>query len=199
MKDAIKLLLSLQDKDLDVDRLKAELASIPGKITGLKSDIQSAKKALEDAKSELTHLQLAKKQKELDLDAQESAVRKHSNELNSVKTNEAYRALVGEIEKAKQDKSALEDQILQNMEQTDQATRVWKEKESGSKSHEAGLINRISELENKAKEIEQTLAVKATEREQALAALPNNLSDQDNKLSCESCSRIVYLEEVPAA
>src|SRR5258708_18316963 len=41
MKDAIKLLLSLQDKDLDVDRLKAELASIPGKITGLKSDIRS--------------------------------------------------------------------------------------------------------------------------------------------------------------
>ena len=135
MKDTIKLLLNFQDRDLEVDRLKTELAAIPGKITVLKNDMAAARKALEDAKKDLTALQLVKKQKELDLETQETAVRKHSAELNSIKTNEAYRALVGEIDKAKEEKSLLEDQILQNMEATDQAMRVWKEKEAGSKSH----------------------------------------------------------------
>jgi len=239
MKDSIKQLLSLQERDLELDQVRESIAAIPKKIADLKNDIQSAKTALEDAKKEMTQLQLAKKQKELDLDAQESAVRKHATELNSVKTNEAYKALLGEIEKAKQEKSILEDQILQNMEQMDQATRTWKEKEAGSKSHESGLLSQISDLEHKKTELEQSLAAKLAERDQTFSTLPKDLAGQYNKLrngkhvkaavvpirseqcsgchmkvsqnlinevrrgqklmTCESCSRIVYLEEVPAA
>ena len=239
MNEMIKLLLSVQDRDLDLDRLRAEMTAIPGRISTFKGEIQAAKTALEDAKKEMTQLQMAKKQKELDLDSQESAVRKHSTELNSVKTNEAYRALMGEIDKAKQEKSALEDQILQIMEQMDQATRTWKEKEAGSKSFEAGVLKQISDAETKQKELEQSIAAKQTERDQALGTLPKNLADQYNRLrsgkrtgaavvpirseqcfgchmkisqnvinevrrgqklmTCENCSRIVFLEEVPAA
>jgi predicted nucleic acid-binding Zn-ribbon protein len=238
MNDMIKLLLGVQERDLELDRLRGELAAIPAKRAALKAEIQTAKTALEEAKKEMTQLQMAKKQKELDLDGQETAVRKHSNELNSVKTNEAYRALLGEIEKAKEEKSALEDQILQIMEQMDQAGRNWKEKEAGSKAHEAGILKQISDWEAKQKELEQVLVTRDAERAQAFSALPKNLADQYNKLrngkyikaavvpvrseqcagchmkvsqnlinelrrgqklmTCESCSRIVYLEEVPA-
>src|SRR6266403_5228479 len=149
MKDMIKSLLSLQERDLELDRWRAELLAIPAKISGLKSDIQAAKTALEDAKKDMMQLQLTKKQKELDLDAQEAAIRKHSTELNAVKTNDAYRALLGEIEKAKEEKSRLEDQILQIMEQSDQAARVWKEKEAASKTDEAALLKQISDWEAK--------------------------------------------------
>src|SRR5882724_1227838 len=160
MNDTIKTLLSLQDRDLELDKLRAEQAAIPGKIAKVEGEIQAAKKALEDAKKEMTDLQLAKKQQELDLDAQETAVRKHSTELNSVKTNEAYRALLGEIDKAKEGKSALEDQILQVMEQIDQANKSWKEKEAGYKGNEAGLMRQISDLEAKQKELSEQIAVK---------------------------------------
>ncbi len=238
MKDIIKSLLALQDRDLDLDRLRADLASIPAKIVKLKSDIQAAKTALEDAKKDMIQLQMAKKQKELDLDTQEGAVRKHSTELNSVKTNEAYRALLGEIEKAKQEKSGLEDQILQIMEQLDQAAKVWKDKEATSKTDEAALQKQISDWEAKQAEIEQTIAAKELEREQAFSGLSKSLAESYKKLrngyrgaavvpirkeqcsgchmkvsqnlinevrrgqklvSCESCSRIVYLEEAIVA
>jgi len=235
MKEEIKQLLSVQERDLELDRFRAELAAIPAKVAALKKEIQTAKTALEDAKKEMTTLQMAKKQKELDLDSQESSVRKHSTELNSVKTNEAYRALMGEIEKAKQEKSVLEDQILQIMEQMDVATRTWKEKEAGSKTNESGLLNKIADHEAKQKELEQKISAKETERDQVLGALPKPLSVQYGRLrsgkrtgaavvpirneqcsgchmkisqnvinevrrgqklmSCESCSRIVYLEE----
>src|ERR1019366_3000932 len=160
MKDAIKSLLGLQERDQELDRLSADLASVPGKIAEIKASIDGAKKALEDAKKEATQMQLVKKQKELDLDAQETSIRKHSTDLNAVKTNEAYRALMGEIEKAKLGKSALEDQILQLMEQIDQANKSWKEKEAGYKANESGLLVQIAEWEAKRKELEQMVAAK---------------------------------------
>src|SRR5882672_3326964 len=182
MIDMIKSLLSLQDRDLELDRWRGELLAIPTKITKLKADIQAAKTALEEAKKEMNQLLLTKKQKELDLDTQEAAIRKHSTELNAVKTNDAYRALLGEIEKAKQEKSGLEDQILQIMDQSDQATRLWKEKEATSKADEAALQKQILDWEAKQKELEQTIAAKETDREQAFSVLPKNLAESYKKL-----------------
>ena len=238
MKDTIKSLLSLQERDLELDRLRGELAAIPGKIARLNADIQAAKTALEDAKKEMTQLLLTKKQKELDLETQEGAIRKHSTELNAVKSNDAYRALLGEIEKAKLDKSQLEDQILQMMGQSDQAARLWKEKEAAARVTEADLRKQITDWEAKQKELQQTITTKDAEREQAVAGLSRKLAEQYNKLragkrgaavvpirdeqcsgchmkvsqnlinevrrgqklmTCESCSRIVYLEEAIAA
>jgi predicted nucleic acid-binding Zn-ribbon protein len=234
MNDSIKLLLALQDRDLELDRLNADLVAIPKRIAEIKSGISAAKAALEDAKKEVTALQMLKKQKELDLETQEGSIRKHSTELNAVKTNEAYRALLGEIEKAKQTQSALEDQILQTMEQIDQANKSWKEKETSYKANEAGLLKQVSDWEAKQKELEQILTGKQAERQSAFEALPKNLSAQYDKLrkgkrgaavapirneqcsgchmkvsqnlinevrrgqrmmTCESCSRIVYLED----
>lgn len=238
MKDAIKLLLALQERDLEIDRLKAESAAIPAKASAVKAEIQGLKTALDDAKKELTQHQLNKKQKEIDLETQEGAIRKHAGELNAVKSNEAYKALLGEIERAKSDKSALEDQILQLMEQIDQATRVWKEKEANAKNSESGLLKQVADLEAKQKSLDEEAAKKTVERDQAFAELPPKLSDQyarirNNKkgaavvalrgeqcsgchmrvsqnlinevrraqtlMTCESCSRIVYLEEALAA
>jgi len=238
MKDAIKSLLSLQERDLELDRVQAELSAVPGKIAEIKASIDAAKKALEDAKKEVTALQMSRKQKEMDLESQESSIRKHSAELNAVKTNEAYRALLGEIDKAKQATSSLEDQILQAMEQIDQANKTWKEKEAGFKASESGLLKQISDLEARQKELQETLVAKQAERETAFAALPKSLSGPYDKIrkgkrgapivpirneqcsgchmkvsqnsinevrrglkmiTCESCSRIIYLEETVAA
>ncbi|MFA5975570.1 MAG: C4-type zinc ribbon domain-containing protein [Elusimicrobiota bacterium] len=237
MNDSIKHLLALQQQDLELDRLRAEAAAIPAKVLALQAEIQSNKTVLENAKKEVIQLQLSRKQKELDLEAQESAIRKHSTDLNAVKTNDAYRALLGEIEKAKTDKSALEDLILQIMDQTDQAHRAWKEKEISAKTVETDLQRQISELEARQKQLAEHVSAQQTEREQAGAALAKKLVEPYERLrknragaavvpilkeqcsgchmkvsqnlinevrrgqklmSCEHCSRIVFLEEAPA-
>lgn len=238
MNESIRQLLSLQERDLELDRLQTELAAIPAKVAALKNQIQANKTALENAKKELTQLQLDKKNKEVDLESQEGAIRKHATELNAVKSNDAYRALLGEIDKAKKDKSALEDQILQVMEQIDQANRSWKEKETAAKAEETDFQRQISDWETKQKNLEELAAQKKTEREQSTGALNKALFEQYQRLrqggrgsavvplrseqcsgchmkvsqnlinevrrgqklmTCESCSRIVYLEEVATA
>lgn len=182
MNDSIKQLLDLQEKDSELDRLRHDAALLPAKVTALKGDIQQNKTALEAAKKDLTALQLLKKQKDLDLDAREAAVRKHSGDLNAVKTNEAYKALLGEIEKAKQEKSALEDEILKIMDQIDQANKVWKEKESSAKGVEAGLLKQISDVEARQQELQAQITQKQADREAAASALPPALRSPYDRL-----------------
>jgi len=234
MNELIKQVLTLQTQDVELDHLQAEAAAIPAKIAAIKKDIQDRKGALEGAKKDLMHFQSAKKARELDLEAQEASIRKHSGDLNNVKTNEAYRALVGEIDKAKAERSKFEDAILQLMDQIDQANKIWKEKEAVSKSDENGLLKQISELEEKQKSLEQQAADKKTQRDQLFAVLAKPLAETYQRirgnrkgaaavpirseqctgchmkvaqslinevrrgqkiLTCESCSRILYLED----
>jgi len=237
MNDSIRRLLKLQEGDLELDRIVREIAAIPARVAALKMKMRDEKIALENAKKDLTQLQMARKQKELDLETQEASIRKHSTELNAVKTNDAYRALLGEIEKAKKDKSVLEDQILQGLEDLDKAGRLWKEKELAHQGLEADLQKQISEWEARQRSLEQDVAARQSVRAQAAEALPKGLLAQYERLrqggrgaavvaihseqcggchmkvsqnlinevrrgqkliACESCSRIVYLEEVAA-
>src|ERR1700679_3526932 len=110
--ESIKQLLNVQERDAEMDGFRMESAAIPKRVAALKAEIQANKTALENAKKDLLQFQLAKKEKDMDLETREASIRKHSGELNAVKTNEAYRALVGEIDKAKQEKSAFEDEVL---------------------------------------------------------------------------------------
>jgi len=236
MNESIKKLLSLQTRDTEVDRLRAEAAAVPALITKLKADIQANKTALEAAKKDLIQFQLAKKEKDIDLDIRDATIRKHTGELNVVKTNEAYKALVGEIDKAKREKSELEDQVLVLMEQIDTANKSWKEKEAAAKGVQDGFQKQISEWESKQQAIESQIQQKVAEREAEAGALDAKLIEPYNRLRqnkrvnavvpvrkeqcmgchmkvsqnllneirrgqkmmpCESCARIVYLEEVP--
>jgi predicted nucleic acid-binding Zn-ribbon protein len=238
MNEAVKQLLSLQSRDLEIDNLKADLASVPKSIESAKKQIIDAKQALEDSKKELTHLQMVRREKEADLEGREAAIRKHTTELNSIKSNEAYKALLVEIDKAKQDKSVLEDGVLELMVQIDAANRVWKEREAAGKVEEGKLLGQVAALETKQKDLEQQLAQKQSERQEAsgqvakaaletyerirnarggAAVVPihkeqctgchlkvspnfiNQLGGGHKMMVCESCSRIVYLEEAPKA
>jgi len=182
MNDSITKLLNLQNRDTEIDRLKSETAAIPAHITKLKNEIAANKAALENAKKDLITFQLAKKQKDLDLETREGSIRKHSGDLNAVKTNEAYKALLGEIEKAKQEKSAIEDDVLQLMEQIDQANKIWKEKEASAKGVEAGLQKQISDWESKQKDLESQTVQKQTERESEMTALDKKLVEPYERL-----------------
>ena len=87
MNESIQQLLKVQEQDSAYDRLRAESSAIPKKVEALKAEIQANKTALENAKKDLVQFQLAKKQKDLDLETREAAIRWHSGELNALKTN----------------------------------------------------------------------------------------------------------------
>src|SRR5262249_25176046 len=110
-KDNFAQLVRLQEQDKVLDALKTALDKVPADVAAIQKIIEAEKAKIQEVKAKSNQLQLAKKEKESEVQAKEAAVRKHGEELNKVKTNDAYKALLSEIEKAKKDASDLETRI----------------------------------------------------------------------------------------
>ncbi|MHB9156399.1 MAG: zinc ribbon domain-containing protein [Endomicrobiales bacterium] len=147
VKENIKLLISLQEKDLVLDKLRHQAEAIPKEIEAQKGLVSEHRSSAEEKKKSLIQMQLKRKDKEGELAAKEGEIRKHSTELNSVKSNEAYRALLVEIESAKQDKSNLENEILGLMEKIEAESAFLKEEEKKQKQQEGEIQAEVSRRE----------------------------------------------------
>ncbi len=150
----IKLLVQLQEKDKALDGLKVELENIPAQIQELKDALEAQKNLAVSGKESSSKLQLLKKEKELAVSEREQAIAKHQVELNQVKSNDAFKALLTEIEKAKTEKDNFETEILETLEQLDNAVlqekmfqKEFQEAEKRTQSAVTALLAREKELE----------------------------------------------------
>src|SRR5581483_838593 len=125
-KENLNQLIALQQKDAALDKVKAILDQIPVMVGNLKSQLESEKSKATEIKNKVIGLEKKKKEKELELAQKEEAAKKHGAELNTVKTNEAFKALQTEIGFAKQAASEIETEILQLMDQIDAARKEEK-------------------------------------------------------------------------
>lgn len=121
IKDSLAALIALQAKDKILDAIQKEIDAVPPRVAALKNDLESEKKHMNEAKAKILELEKRKKSKELDAAAKEDAARKHSTQLNELKSNDAYKAMQAEIEKEKAAAGDIETEILQIMEEIDKA------------------------------------------------------------------------------
>ncbi|MBI3550455.1 MAG: hypothetical protein HY078_15565 [Elusimicrobia bacterium] len=171
-KDTLPQLVRLQEQDRVCDALHAAIEQIPVEIKKLSETLESEKAGVAAAKAATTKFQLAKKEKELTLGQKEEAIRKHGTELNSVKTNEAYRALQNEIDKAKNDVSDLETAILTLMEEIDKAGQEEKKAANILKEGEGKIQAQIKTLEAKKAELTAKAQEEKTKRDAISATIP---------------------------
>jgi len=120
-KEALQALVALQLKDKHLDSIQHEIDAVPPRIASLKADLENEKRHMNEAKAKIVDLEKKKKTKELDVAQQEEAARKHSSQLNELKSNDAYKAMQAEIEKEKAKAGDIETEILQIMEDIDKA------------------------------------------------------------------------------
>ncbi|MDD5303507.1 MAG: C4-type zinc ribbon domain-containing protein [Elusimicrobia bacterium] len=125
-KEALQALVALQQKDKHLDAIQYEIDAVPPRIDALKADLENEKRHMNEAKARILELEKKKKTKELDVAAQDEAARKHSGQLNDLKSNDAYKAMQAEIEKEKAKAGDIETEILQIMEDIDAAKAVEK-------------------------------------------------------------------------
>ncbi|MDE2491506.1 MAG: hypothetical protein KGM24_11705, partial [Elusimicrobia bacterium] len=120
-KEGLRALVALQEKDKVLDGVQKEIDAVPPKIAAAKADLEGEKRHMEAAKARILELEKAKKAKELDVAAKIEAARKHSTQLNELKSNDAYKAMQAEIDKEKAAADGIETEILQLMEEIDKA------------------------------------------------------------------------------
>ena len=120
-KEALQALVALQLKDKHLDAIQHEIDAVPPRIASLKADLEGEKRHMDAAKATILELEKKKKSKELDVAAKDEAARKHSSQLNDLKSNDAYKAMQVEIEAEKKAAGDIETEILQIMEDIDKA------------------------------------------------------------------------------
>lgn len=153
----IRSLIDLQARDKAINDLAGKIAAVPREIQAINDAFEEKRGDMNTAKDALVKLQVEKKAKELVIAEKDEEIRKHQRELNMVKDNNAFKALLTEIERARKDQDETETSILGLMEAVDKAVAEDRRLQQEVKKLEEEKNLRTKELETAKKDMETAL------------------------------------------
>ena len=179
-----------------IDVLK-RVQSLKNKINGLetsqerrKQDVQKKKAQIEKEKAlaekkqeERITVQKDIDRKELDLKTDEGKIAKYNVQLNSIKTNKEYSALITEIGSKKADMSILEDEILDTMSRLEMANQGYVKATEALKNEEESLKNLINVVDTEGKEADIEIENIKNEQKKYIDLLDEHSLNNYNRLA----------------
>jgi len=161
--------------DIRLHEVRARLAVFPKRLAEVNARVEGARAQLIRAKEAHTQSLKDRKTFEMDVDQWKEKVRKYKDQTGSVKTNEAYKALLHEIEMAEKEIASAEDRLLDRMVAGEEYVRQVKAAEKA-----------IAEIEVSAKTEQQAISADyaaadkqrvalEAERKLAVADVPEDL------------------------
>ncbi len=192
----LPMLLSLQQLDDKLSAFGQKKQEIPERIQAMTQAFEDEKKQLEDDRQRLKEASL--RQRNLEKQLQESAEERKNKQkkLLDVKTNAEYKALLKEIEYAKQADSATEDDILVVFEEIDSLEQAIKEKEKSIRESESKLKEETLRLEREGVEVDKEHQILQGERKKVAAELdPAVLGDYEKIRSKRAGQAVVTVKK----
>ena len=182
LKEVLLQLSELQEKDTKIVEQQNKVNKFPADIENKKSELLKIKEDFENKKSAYVKLNTLKKEKESLLNEKEAAIAKHTASLNSIKSNDLYKACLLEIEKAKADKSVVEDEILQLMEDIDKEIVNLKKYETETKQQEENINKELKEMDSSVNKIKEDVSVLQKDRDEFAKVIPANILSQYERI-----------------
>jgi len=182
MLEILQQLLVVQDRDRRLAQLKSEAARIPIEVAAAKKRLADESAKFETAKTELKHIETERKQLEVDADAKRQQILKYRTQLNLIKSNTEYQALLKEINKAEGDIRQVEDVELDVMDRLDKLQVVLKQEQAELKELTGKADAEQGELQKRAKLIEAETAQLQGEREKLVAGIDADALSRYNRL-----------------
>ena len=175
MKEFLNNLRMLQQIDNELAALSFKNLEIPKKIEGMKLAVKAVKDDLEKEKH--THLEQKKQYKlaELEQKAIEEKINQYSVQLYQAKTNEQYKAFLKEIEGQKLAKNKVEDQMLENLEQTETAEKKIEMLTKELAEVESETLSKVAALEKDEKDIKAAIKNREEERKRSVQNLSKDI------------------------
>jgi len=176
----LQMLLSLQQLDDKLSAIDQKKREIPERIRAIEQAMGEAKKELEDHQHRLKEASLRQRKLEKQLQENAEERKKKQKRLLEVKTNEEYKALLKEIDYAKQADSETEDEILAVFEEIDSLEKALQEKEQSTRENEKKLQEERQRLEREIPEMDREHQFLQHERKTVCAELdPDVLNDYE--------------------
>jgi predicted nucleic acid-binding Zn-ribbon protein len=186
LKEDLELLFELQNYDIKISDINKQISIAPSLIEQKNIILEDKKAELNERKKKYVDLVSLKKEKESLLDNKEKAIEKHSMEINTVKSNDTYKALLLEIEKAKADKSILEDELLALMEKVDEESAKIKAAENEFQEFEENIKKEITDIRNNVNKLKEEVIALENEREEHKSKVNKSILSHYERLK-EGC------------
>ena len=166
------LIIELQRLDTEIHNASLVLEGIPRLVQDVDKRIQATTKLVADAKDKMSQNQ--KKRRDLETEVKDIKVQigKYRRQLNEVKTNKEYTALLKEIEESQHKVDTLEESIIAEMLAADDVEEEIKAALHRQGLDEENLKKEKTVLDEKMKETEAKFAALNKEREALLPRIP---------------------------
>jgi len=204
--EVIARLMGLQGLDREIQELEQKLATIAGRVEGLREENGRNQVELQRLTEEDQQTTATRKKAEKELAEGEARIRNKRMRLNLVRTDKELQALTHEVEALKDANLRLETDLLALSEATDpRAARIKELGELIAKGR-AVLTEGEKEIAEQVEELNGSIAEKRRERDDAAAQIPPSLLQRYNTLftrrqgaavvlakggSCTGCRRLL--------
>ena len=183
MKAELQHLIALQNLDTSIRRLQAQIEATPLRRAEIEkefdqraSEIRVEETRRDDARHERVRL-------EKEVSEQRARAERADRNLMSSKKPDEYTAAIREADAARKQMSALETQILEQMEIFDQAESALKERVIEIASLNSDRDARLRQFDQESDAQMRQLETERAERERVFASLPKPMSALYNRIS----------------
>ena len=171
----LKPLIELQAVDLRLIGIRERLAQFPKRLAEVEARVTAAKHEVASAKEALLTGQKERKTFEMDVDQWKERAKKYRSQTGEVKSNEAYKALLHEIQNAEDEIAKAEDRLLERMVSGEQYDREVKAAEIRLKEVEAAAAKQRQAIQAEYNAAQKELTSAEAVRKGAMTAVPEDL------------------------
>src|SRR5271169_1117390 len=179
----LKSLIELQAVDLRLIGIRERLGSFPKRLAEVEARVTAARHQVAAAKESLLTGQKERKTFEMDVEQWKERAKKYRNQSGEVKTNEAYKALLHEIQNAEDEMAKAEDRLLERMVSGEEYDRQVKAAEAAVKEIEAAANKERHAIQAEYNATQKELTAAEAVRAAAVAAVPENLVDHYERIA----------------
>ena len=176
MKAELQKLIALQNLDTTIRKLEKDEQAIPERRAGIEKEFDQRAfeiRALETRRDEAKH---TRARLEIEVVEQKGRAERAERNLMSSKKQDEYTAAIREADAARKQISALETQILEQLETLEQAEAALKERADQIASLNSDRAARLKAFDDEAGTIGERLATARKDRDEVFANLPKAMS-----------------------
>ena len=126
----LESLLKLQEIELQIVDIKRQLAAKERSVKRQTAKLRAAEESLETEREELKHNQVRMDEVDLDLKGRSASISRLRDNLNTVKTNKEYAAVLSQLNNEKADSTRLEARVYEMLEAVE-ADSAYASEDSG--------------------------------------------------------------------
>jgi predicted nucleic acid-binding Zn-ribbon protein len=182
MLEGLQQLIELQGLDAELAQLEAQQGAIPERRASLSQERADCEARVAEAGEALREAEGGQRRAEADLADQQALVQRLEGQQFQVKSNDAYTALLSEIEHAKQAISDCETKILESMEAIEGASARLAEAESESAETGGRVDAEEKALDAHEKDVLEKLESARSRREGMAAGVESGLLAQYTRI-----------------